>query len=128
MAKDDKAAKAVKIEPFTDEELENAREYVLCSLYLPREFNILREVARRLVATIDQMRVERDVQPKTATHATFKKAAEIIRKKVKSISDWGWDPSGDEESARRDSLRNEANEIVRRAMDDIADALEEAVQ
>lgn len=107
------------IKPYTDEELLNLRRDLNGGAVLAGSI-----IVQRLLATIDQMRV--DQEPRTTD--TLKKAAEIIRKKVKSIRDWGWDPSGDDESRRRGDARNEANESVRRAMDDIADALEEAVQ
>lgn len=114
-------------EPLTREEFENAREY-LDTIDNKREYTVLRLLAWRLIATVDQMRTGQEPHNTIATHATFNKVAEVIRKKVKSITDWGWDPSGTDETRALDEARNEAKQVVRQAMEDIADAFEEALQ
>lgn len=57
--------------------------------------------------------------------AELKKVAELLRKKTKSHTDWGWDPSASDESKAQAVAQDEAREALRQALGEVADALEE---
>lgn len=60
--------------------------------------------------------------------AVLRKVADRVRAKSKSIRDYGWNPSATEESAARNEAEDAAKQIVRGALDDVADALEEEAE